>query len=69
MTLDDLRRLDPKNIGNWPVVPKLGVLGILLIVIVGLSYFFDWQNQLEELGSIVETYVANAKPARAVAAR
>ena len=49
MTLDDLRRLDPKKIGNWPVVPKLGVLAILLIVIIALSYVLDWQNQLDEL--------------------
>lgn len=51
MTLDDLRRLDPKNIGNWPLGPKLGALVLLLIVIVFLSYWFDWQNQLEELES------------------
>jgi type IV pilus assembly protein PilO len=49
MTLDDLRRLDPKNIGNWPLGPKLGALVVLLIIVVALSYWFDWQNQLEEL--------------------
>jgi len=49
MTLDDLRRLDPKNIGNWPLGPKLGALLLLLIVIVFVSYWFDWQNQIEEL--------------------
>jgi len=49
MTLDDLRRLDPKNIGNWPLGPKLGALMVLLILIVFISYWFDWQNQLEEL--------------------
>jgi len=49
MTLDDLRRLDPKNIGNWPLGPKLGALVVLLILIVFLSYWFDWQNQIEEL--------------------
>ena len=51
MTLDDLRRLDPKNIGNWPLGPKLGALVILLLLIVFLSYWFDWQNQMEELDS------------------
>lgn len=49
MTLDDLRRLDPKNIGNWPLGPKLGALVLLLILIIFISYWFDWQNQLEEL--------------------
>jgi type IV pilus assembly protein PilO len=51
MTLDDLRRLDPKNIGNWPLGPKLGALLILLALIVFLGYWFDWQNQIEELDS------------------
>jgi type IV pilus assembly protein PilO len=49
MTLDDLRRLDPKNIGNWPLGPKVGALVLLLVLIVGLSYWLDWQQQMEEL--------------------
>ena len=51
MTLDDLRRLDPKNIGSWPLGPKLGTLVILLAIIVFVSYWFDWQHQMEELDS------------------
>ncbi len=49
MTLDDLRRLDPKKIGNWPLGPKLGALVLLLVLAIFVSYWFDWQNQLEEL--------------------
>ncbi|HZF22849.1 MAG TPA: type 4a pilus biogenesis protein PilO, partial [Burkholderiales bacterium] len=49
MTLDDLRRLDPRDIGSWPVAPKLGALLILLLFIVFAGYWFDWRNQLEEL--------------------
>lgn len=49
MTLDDLRRLDPKKIGSWPLAPKLGVLLLLFLAIVGASYWFDWQNQIETL--------------------
>ena len=49
MTLDDLRRLDPKKIGNWPLGPKLGALAALLIIILFASYWFDWQYQMEEL--------------------
>jgi type IV pilus assembly protein PilO len=51
MTLDDLRRLDPKKIGSWPVLPKLGVLVLALVLIVILSYWFDWQHQLEQITS------------------
>jgi hypothetical protein len=35
MTLDELRRLNPRDIGSWPVLPKLGVLLLLIIVILG----------------------------------
>ncbi len=46
MTLDELKRLDPKKIGSWPILPKLGILLMLLIGIVLGSYFFDWQDQI-----------------------
>lgn len=49
MTLDDLRRLDPKKIGSWPVLPKLGVLLLALALIMFFSYWFDWQHQLEQI--------------------
>jgi type IV pilus assembly protein PilO len=47
MTLNDLKRLDPKKIGSWPILPKLGVLFITLVLIVLASYWFDWQHQIE----------------------
>ena len=49
MTLEDLRRLNPRDIGSWPALPKLGALFILLLVLVFAGYWFDWQNQLDEL--------------------
>jgi type IV pilus assembly protein PilO len=49
MTLDDIRRLNPRDIGSWPALPKLGALLILLLLLVFAGYWFDWQNQLDEL--------------------
>lgn len=49
MTLDELRRLDPKKIGAWPVMPKLGVLVAALLLILFASYWFDWQHQIEQI--------------------
>ena len=49
MTLEDLRRLNPRDIGSWPALPKVGVLFILLLVLVFAGYWFDWQNQLDDL--------------------
>ena len=49
MTLDDLRRLDPKEIGSWPAIPKLGVLFLAFIACIAGSYFFDWQDQVDAI--------------------
>jgi type IV pilus assembly protein PilO len=49
MTLDELRRLNPRDIGSWPVLPKLGVLIALLILLLVAGYFLDWSNQWDAL--------------------
>jgi len=49
MTLDDLRRLDPQDIGNWPALPKLGVLLLAFIGCLAASYIFDWQDQVDAI--------------------
>ena len=49
MTLDELRRLDPKKIGSWPAGPKIGVLVIALLLILGAGYWFDWKAQGEQI--------------------
>ena len=49
MTLDDFRRLNPSEIGTWPVVPKLITLFALLVAVVFAGYWFDWRNQVKEL--------------------
>ena len=54
MTLDDLRRLDPKSIGSWPALPKLAILALAFIGSIAASYFFDWQGQLEAIDTSVK---------------
>jgi type IV pilus assembly protein PilO len=49
MTLNDLRRLDPKKIGTWPILPKLAVLFITLVLIIFAGYWFDWKEQIEQI--------------------
>ena len=52
MTLNDLNRyLDPKKIGSAPILFKLGVLVFTLALVVFLSYWFDWQDQLDQINS------------------
>jgi len=54
MTLDELRRLDPKNIGSWPIAVQAATLLLLLVLVVFLGYWFDWRNQLTEINTLRE---------------
>src|SRR5262245_1979304 len=50
MTTEDLKRyLDPKRIGSAPIVVRLSVLIIVLGLIVAAGWWFDWQNQIEQI--------------------
>jgi type IV pilus assembly protein PilO len=49
MTLEELKRLDLNKIGSWPILPKLGVLLLLMLLIIGAGYWFDWQDQLAQI--------------------
>ncbi|MEO8738923.1 MAG: type 4a pilus biogenesis protein PilO [Casimicrobiaceae bacterium] len=49
MTLDDIRRLNIRDAGNWPLLPKILILGVLFLLIVAAGGFFDWKDQLEAL--------------------
>jgi type IV pilus assembly protein PilO len=51
MTLDELRRLDPREIGSWPVAPKLGALVVVLGLLLAAGYWFDWSNQWDQLNA------------------
>jgi type IV pilus assembly protein PilO len=49
MTLDEFRRLNPRDIGSWPVLPKLLALLALVVLILFGGYWFDWANQWDRL--------------------
>jgi type IV pilus assembly protein PilO len=49
MTLDDIRRLNFREAGNWPLLPKVAVLGLLVVLILLAGAFFDWKDQLDAL--------------------
>ena len=52
MTMSELQRyLDPKKIGTAPILVKLGVLLVVLALIVGASWWFDWQNQIDAINA------------------
>jgi type IV pilus assembly protein PilO len=70
MNLDDLKKLDPKDIGSWPIIPKALALCGLFVLILFAGYWFDWQNQLADLDSakekesqLRETFISKKKQA------
>jgi type IV pilus assembly protein PilO len=52
MTLDDLRGLNFRDLGNWPLLPKVLALGALFAIIVGGGALFDWKDQYDTLENV-----------------
>jgi len=52
MTLDDIRRLNIREAGNWPLLPKIVVLGLILVVIVVAGALLDWRDQFDSLDRV-----------------
>ena len=49
MTLNDINKLDLKTLSDWPLPTKLGALGILVVLIMGAGWWFDWRSGMTEL--------------------
>lgn len=49
MNLDDLRRLNIRDVGNWPLLPKVGILFAIFVAILVAGYFLDWRDQWETI--------------------
>jgi type IV pilus assembly protein PilO len=50
MTLDELRQLDPRDPGRWPLPVRLGAIAVFFVVLAGLLlYFLVWNAKKDEL--------------------
>ncbi len=49
MTLDDIRRLNIREAGSWPLLPKAAVLILIFLLIVVVGALLDWRDQLDTL--------------------
>ena len=49
MTLDDLRSLNMRDVGTWPMLPKIMALGLIFVAVIAIGAFFDWKDQFETL--------------------
>jgi len=57
MTLDEIRRLNIRDAGNWPLLPKVVVLVAIFLAIVVAGLFLDWKDQWEALGKAEQVEV------------
>ena len=49
MTLDEIRRLNFREVGNWPMLPKIVVLAGIFLSILVAGLFLDWRDQWDAL--------------------
>jgi type IV pilus assembly protein PilO len=49
MNLDDLRHLSLRDAGNWPLLPKIAILLLVFVAIVGAGFLLDWKDQWDTL--------------------
>jgi len=47
--LEQFKNLNPKDAGAWPPLPKALLLLVILALVLGAGYLFDWKEQLDEL--------------------
>jgi type IV pilus assembly protein PilO len=47
--LDQFRNLNTRDPGSWPPLPKLLLLVGIVVGVLVIAYFLDWQGQLDEL--------------------
>lgn len=52
MNLEELKNLDPNNIGAWPLPAKAGVIVIVCAVILYAAWHYDTTTQRTELASV-----------------
>jgi len=51
MTLDEIRRLNIRDAGNWPLLPKVVILLAIFLTIIIAGLFLDWKDQWDALGA------------------
>jgi type IV pilus assembly protein PilO len=49
MNIEELRRLNIRDVGNWPLLPKIAILFAIFVVILVAGYFVDWRDQWDSL--------------------
>lgn len=46
--ISDFKGLDPKDVGAWPLGPRITILLILFGLLLVAGWWFDWRHQIDE---------------------
>lgn len=46
---DEFKTLDPKDPGQWPLIPRIVILLAMFLLLLLAAWWFGWRVQLEEL--------------------
>jgi len=49
MTLDEIRRLNPRDIGIWPAPAKIVAVTLLAALLIFLAWYLGWSGQYDDL--------------------
>lgn len=52
--IEDLKNINPKMPGSWPLPIKMGALALMLVGVVAAGAVLDWQDELSRLSTIRE---------------
>ena len=64
MTWDELKRLNPRDIGVWPLPAKLGAVALMSLVLMALAAYFGWLPQYDDLDAKEKQEVTDRKSTR-----
>lgn len=48
---EDFRRLNPNDVGTWPLIPRVVILVSVFLLLIAAGWWFVWQDQLDLLES------------------
>lgn len=46
--LAEFKGLDPKDVGLWPLAPRVVILAVVFLLTLMAGWWFDWRQQIEE---------------------
>lgn len=46
--ISDFKGLDPKDVGAWPLGPRITILLTLFVLLLFAGWWFDWRHEIDE---------------------